>query len=893
MSKKNRIHPKKQSLLEFPTAEKVHQNLADGHTQTALDIAKRYAKEHPGPEAEDLLSRAYQERIRDLQQSGAIHDAQRLIEVAQSRFPKHKDLFPAAIQDVYQFPLDPRDIPRVVQLLLHPDPEGTARQRAFTLIQTGLADPRHLLACPQLPADHPLRQEATLVWQAWEAAAGDLPEAERVRRLENLAQAGRRSPLVYWCYFIRALEAYYQRDDAAAREMLERIPRHTALAQAVYLLQCKLNHIPRPEGMTSHPTRDLWRQLSTDSPRAAWQDMMKAVRDRNRPLLREKVLDFLHGDELSPPYFARSVIRAIIEAMMLADIHDELVQLEMEKVLRKVWGPDGEMIMRLMIMDITARDSPMIAADNLNQLYRRYKDSLTPQEQAVILSRAAFHAHQDESHGDPYSIRLSKDLGMGIDMDPDEFDDYMDTLVDDEYDDDFDEGSYKRVAPLKTPPRRLFSSVLLERACELDPQPEYFESLIESLETEQVKPAEFEKWLLQWHEACPDRCDPLIRLFEATEKRGALQKSIKLLEKAERIDRLNPKVRNARYRLQWQAALKHLQQGRLQLAEKDLKPVESEELNLARRNLFEGIKQFLALGKGEEPLPPREELPPERVILFHHLSRATGMAPKRSHLEDQYPLPELSTAPLLKSYFDLREALAAVGDAPILPMDWSAQIGRWIEKVPGLPEELLLRIARAIHSDGTASFAKEAISRGLRDNGPRVHEFLYYRALALLKESPPRVRDAEDCVLAVITLCRARGDYELERQAVAVLKRTQRSGLMYLLGGRDSRESPIVELSERQIQAILQRERKRRALKSARSKESLRDRFNKFFNLIPKRKSKKAVKTAKRSKRVLKSPPVGNFMDAPEEENPGTPAAPKEKKPKPPADEDDDQLTLW
>lgn len=124
MSKKKRNHLKKRPLLEFPTPENIRQHLTAGDTQTALDIAKRHAKENPGPEAEDLLAQAYQDRIRDLQKSGAVHDAQRLIEVAQNRFPKRKDSFSTVIQDVFQYPLDPLDIPRVVRLLLRPDPEG-------------------------------------------------------------------------------------------------------------------------------------------------------------------------------------------------------------------------------------------------------------------------------------------------------------------------------------------------------------------------------------------------------------------------------------------------------------------------------------------------------------------------------------------------------------------------------------------------------------------------------------------------------------------------------------------------------------------------------------------------------------------------------------------------
>jgi len=778
-----------------------------------------------------------------------------------------------------------------------------------------------LLACPELPADHPLRKEATLVWEAFEAAVEVMPEEERARRLGNLAQVGRRSPFLYWCYFIRALEAYYKGNGDLVSGLLERVPRHTALSPAVYVLKCKVNHLPRPEGLTSHPARELWRQLSTVSARSEWKDMMKAIQARNQPLVREKVLDFLRWEGLVAPYFTRAAIQAIIEAMVQADLHDERIQKAMEQVMRRVWGPEGETLMTLMIVEITFRENPLIAADQFNQFLHRHPDAFTPREQAMILNHAAHYARLGELEGGPSFQRISMDMGAGIDMSEDEFDDYMDELMDEDEDDDFfdeedfEEDSYRAAHPKKNLERRLFSSVLLERALALDPQPEYFESLIESLGAERIKPAEFEKWLLKWHEACPDHCAPLIRLFEETENRGALQKSIKFLEKAERIDRLNPRVRTARYRLQWQTARKHLQQGKYHLVEKDLKQVDSGDMNQARRELFEGMRQFLSLLKREDPLPSPEEVSPIRVILFHHLFHAAGLDLKPFSLEEQYPLPELNTGPLLKTYFDLREALASVGDGPVLPLDWYQKISRWIEKIPKLPEDLLLRIARTIRSDGIAQFAMEATGRGLRDNGPRVHEFLYYRALALLKEMPPYLIEAEECILAVIALCRARGDYELERVAITLLKLIQQQGLAGLIGGRDAYESPIRELSERKIQTILKRESKRGAGQSARPRFTFRDLFQKNAAQKTKGKSSKSAKSTKRSPRKSKSNVVKNILEIlQEEKNAGTPEPAEQPAPtgqtepdaqpepdgssekanrKPGADNDDNQLTLW
>jgi hypothetical protein len=70
----------------------------------------------------------------------------------------------------------------------------------------------------------------------------------------------------------------------------------------------------------------------------------------------------------------------------------------------------------------------------------------------------------------------------------------------------------------------------------------------------------------RWKEARAADIQPLLYLMESAEKRNAFKKSLKYLEEAENLDRLNPDVRRARLRLLLSAALGHLQKRKAHLA---------------------------------------------------------------------------------------------------------------------------------------------------------------------------------------------------------------------------------------------------------------------------------------------------------------------------------------
>ena len=79
-------------------------------------------------------------------------------------------------------------------------------------------------------------------------------------------------------------------------------------------------------------------------------------------------------------------------------------------------------------------------------------------------------------------------------------------------------------------------------------------------------------WRRRWCAALPHDIPPLLHLMQSAEKRNALQKAFKLMERAEQIDGVNAEVRRARLRLLVSMAVRHLREKKPKLAENGIAP---------------------------------------------------------------------------------------------------------------------------------------------------------------------------------------------------------------------------------------------------------------------------------------------------------------------------------
>ena len=111
-----------------------------------------------------------------------------------------------------------------------------------------------------------------------------------------------------------------------------------------------------------------------------------------------------------------------------------------------------------------------------------------------------------------------------------------------------------------------------ERACEADPCAENFQRWLNWAKEDRRRG---DLVAGRWAAALPQDIPPVLHLMQSAEKSNALQKAFKLMERAERLDGLNPEVRKARLRLLISLATRHLQQKKTHLAEPELRQIEA------------------------------------------------------------------------------------------------------------------------------------------------------------------------------------------------------------------------------------------------------------------------------------------------------------------------------
>lgn len=754
---------------EAVNVETVRTVLAEGKTKEALALAKQLIKESPSLETESCLAAVYQARIRELQADGLVSDANNLIEIARQRCSNFKKDFNSLSGYVYHFPLSREDVSRLVTLLQNPANDEINKDRLLDILKYGLSDLRYLIEASGISEENALKQDAIVVWNAFAAVTNEMDESQRRNRLARLSSVSRHSPLALWCLFIRALEAYHAFDDALVGRLLEKIPDRCALAPAKQILTSLLKKLGPPPGLSSRATRLVWKAIDPETPTAQWLDLMRTFESRNKKGVRDKIGKILQSSWTSSPFLLRAASRAINEKIDETEINlDRQVYEDLNKAYEKIWGEVGILLNVLDVIKVIGMDEPLYASQRMENAVNEWSDLLTDKEKSVILIRAAAYALIDESD-------VPKPFFFGRSHDRVDHDD---------------------------------SIRLCQKAIKYDPQPEYFEKLLFLMRKENRKAKEIEELLNQWRKRFPNDCVPLVYLFEDAEQRGVLQKALKFLEEAERLDHLNPKVRNARQRLVWRMAIKHVKQRKFHLAQRDMKHVQSLEMNPGNQALFNSLERFLLLCQNESDPGAGEVDPIFSALLIRHLENTTN-AGLGKHIEKVAPLYDLDDGHKLNVYYDFRDALIAMGESPFLPLEWFERFPRWIAKAERITDELLLRISRSVITNGMPVVAMASTARGLQNDNHHLHEFLFYRAMALLKEDINLDEEVEECLCAAITLCRKNGDYAIERQAVDALQKIKSMylGSSFLL---DEEEKDFeTELSPKEVARVLKRERKR------------------------------------------------------------------------------------
>jgi len=122
-------------------------------------------------------------------------------------------------------------------------------------------------------------------------------------------------------------------------------------------------------------------------------------------------------------------------------------------------------------------------------------------------------------------------------------------------------------------PAGLEVEALFSQVAAADPRPQVFERWLEWARSRGGDRAA-EEVLEAWLRASPGDSRPLLLLAESAERRGALKKALTLLARAEAVERLNPNLTRARFRLTVATAIKHIQNRKFPAAANDLKVLE-------------------------------------------------------------------------------------------------------------------------------------------------------------------------------------------------------------------------------------------------------------------------------------------------------------------------------
>lgn len=748
--------------------------LARGKTRDAVEAARQLYKETRGPEEEALLVDAYAARIRALIATGLSREARELASLVVERHPGTRArILPLVRESVA---LADGDLGPLLAAL--PPADEATRRELETTLRRVLSDPRVLANHPALPEGDPLREAARTVSEVFAAVtSGPLPEGA----LARLDVISRHSPLAPWKLLVRAIDAYYHRDDPAVLANLSAIPPDSVPARLVPALRCLAGDANSVE-RRSLAERVLLDKVSGGRARfgAHLASVIDALGVKDPRRAANALRDLAEAAARAPRAF-----RATFAATMLT--HWIRLDLDPRSLMTALvrGRSDIETLRQLALAfervgawpaAVPAWDGYLDAAQQVGAVPRAGREP----------SRVLLHMAELI----PADVEEMLDFAMAEDEAE------LESLIrDGDLPECFDRGR------------------LLDRARKAHPEPRVFRALVAHWETRDGRRAEAEAEA--WRTQHSRELEPLLYLARAAEQRGAHRKALDLLGHAEAIDRVHPEVRRSRFRVLLSSAERHLRDGRVDLARNDIDrlAVESDAAERDRPAFVHALRWAAAHRAGdpsaaatiESELGARLANPVLLDLLLTSLAQHLGLeAAPLAH-----PAPEEIAVTIPKT--EAIEGLARAADL-LLPLDRPIRV----------PIDLLARIelnprgaaAAHLHSLCTLglrvnrpSLVYAAAGAGLEMDSALAHRFLLARGRALA--AAPLTREhtrARHCLRAARTLATRLRDAETSREASGALRTLAPPAF------RDDDAPDHDELSAEDIRRIIADERKQQTM---------------------------------------------------------------------------------
>jgi hypothetical protein len=718
--------------------ERVAKLIALKKSGHAVDVAKEIHRRCKTAASEELLLDAYGARMASLIGRGLDREAAALMELLRGRYCSAGERlheWNAAIGARHG------DFSGLLEPLNDPALPAEKQAAIAATVRREVTDLRALAECRTLAPEHPLHIAAQALHRAFEAVTtGPVAEETLV-----LPEVSRSSPLAPWKVLVRAIARYYRAEDELCGKCLAAIDPDAAVYRLVPPL---LALIHKPQSLSLAATALVNRAGgSFDSLRGALKKLDSTFDRGNQALILQEIRNAVAVWRQAEAGLVTRLKQHIVIRAMVAGLKAEKVALAMDGPALKdayFW----RLLARANEDDSHGPNNIALACIAWEEFRRHAIDegwfaARSPEAAAVYLRMADQLQRLDPDALHRMRIRMERQPGVAV---------------------DYYQSQPPEIRSLMVSSKDLYfldPDRVLERACEADPCRENFQHWLRYAEEE--SPRTRDLVAERWCNALPNDIAPLLHLMHSAEQRSALQKALKFMERAERIDGLNPEVRRARLRLLVSIAVRHLREKKSGLGEKELRQIEGlPQAQQGDRPAFLAALRFVRcqltndkVGSAAAFEEAKRLLGDAAIahLLFLHVECWCGV---KSSALGKAPAP---TTPLFAAF----GRVCAIGD----------DVGMRVDLMEPMPVQLIKELSapnvsgnpRALAALGEAAIRQQCFpvayavaGAGLAQGAESHAGFLFLRARAL---PPYEAARRGACVAAASELARRQHDHAL------------------------------------------------------------------------------------------------------------------------------------
>jgi hypothetical protein len=703
---------------------RIRELIAGKHSKSALQLAKDLYKRSATTESETLLTDAYKARIDDLLRLGMTEEAKTLLGIMRERFPQ---ALPRLTELGREICAQDGKLEEVVAQLADRELPAEERDRIETLIRQRIWDLRALGAVSSLPSEHSLRKAASALAAAFQAVTtGPVDDA-----VLELPEVSRRSPLASWKALIWAIACYHRGEDEECGRWLQTIPIDSVPARVLPTFTVMLKSKPgaKTESKSNVAAQKLIAEAGDHG--AALRSALIDLEDALQAKQKKRILDAAQTAMAATNHcgaVTRERLRQHIE-----------VRSEMQRI------PQAS-------IDAALGGAPRRDAYYFRLLARTLEDqqNMDSDAEAVVVWSEFRREAIKEKWFTPGGLEdgiLSLHMAELIERVPAEIiEDLKEEMT-----------LYRNPGKGNKEEEQVPSpATLYERACKADPHLEAFQAWLNWARKQDL-------WQVadnvaeQWRMSRPADIQPLLYLMESTEKRDAFKKSLKYLDEAENLDRLNPEVRRARLRLLLSGTLRHLQQRKAHLAlggieqietVPEVRPGEIAALGAALRWCAAMIGQEKAV-QGEQETQLNKLM---GSVAAHLLMASVAEKAEMLLTGSLHPL-KIATIPAVELLGGVARSCVLgewAGLAIALPRDWNKHLIAALNLPNSLDAAQMRVMGEAALDRHSAELGYAVSTAGLAKGGANA-EFLFLRARSLPLQTSLR---REGCTTASLELAR-------------------------------------------------------------------------------------------------------------------------------------------